>query len=272
MILAREISDGLTSLVKKIDNATFEFGSRGLDTFIIFCNDESGFEEKVKKLVEKEEILYSAVSLTKADGPRGYRFPKDADVTALLFVKQSAKLAFTFGKGELTTRKADEIVDAIDGKTELPFPVGYVAPAYTPRKALPCGADREAAGPNPNILIFARQMSEPLATIARRIDEIAGNKANELDSFVVLVGEDAKLETGLTEMARKSRFRNTTFSVEPAARVKAFRVSKENDITVLICANGGSRGFYTFTVRDFTEQSCDKMLADLKKIVGPKKK
>jgi hypothetical protein len=267
VVLARETSDGLTSLVKKLDSITYQFGDRGLDTYIIFCSDETGMEAKVKKLVEKEEIAYSGVSLTRSAGPTGYKFPKDAEATAMLFVKQSAKLAYTFGKGELTSKKADEVIDAIDAKTEKPFPIGYVAPAYAPRKALSGGGNKEAAGPNPNILIFAREMSEPLATIARRVDELARDKANELDSFVVLVGEDRKLEASLTEMAKKNALRNTTLSAEPANRVRAFRVSKENDITVFVCANGGSRGYYTFKVSDFKEQSCDKMLTELKSIL-----
>jgi hypothetical protein len=267
VVLARETSDGLTSLVKKLDTITYQFGDRGLDTYIIFCSDDPGMEARVKKLVEKESIAYSGVSLTKSAGPTGYKLPKDAEATATLFVRQSAKLAYTFGKGELTPKKADEVIDAIDAKTEKPFPVGYVAPAYAPRKALPGGVDKEAAGPNPNILIFAREISEPLATIARRVDELARDKANELDSFVVLVGQDRKLETSLTEMAKKGQLKNTTLSMEPADRLRAFRVSKENDITVFVCANGGSRGYYTFKVSEFKDSSCDKMLAELKSVV-----
>jgi hypothetical protein len=173
-----------------------------------------------------------------------------------------------------TAKEAERIVDTIDGLTERPFPVGYVAPAYTPNNAITSkgyGADKEAVGPNPNVLIFARQMSEPLATLARKVDEIARDPDSKLDNFVVLVGKDDKLEAALKELAEKHKLKNTTLSVETSSRVRSFRVSKQNDITVLVCDNGASRGFYTFKMDEFTPQRCDKFLAELNRILQASK-
>src|SRR5262245_41586785 len=131
MIFAREISDPLTSLVKKMDRATTELDSRGIDTFVIFCSSDAALEARLKTLIEKEQIQSSAVSISK-NVPAGYKMPVDAEVTVLCFLKQSARAVFTYRKGELSAKDADRIVDTIDGLTEQPFPVGYVAPAYTP--------------------------------------------------------------------------------------------------------------------------------------------
>lgn len=268
MIFLRGINDHLTGLVKKVDATTFEL-ARGIDTFVVFVGDDKELEAKVKAMVEKEQIASSAVSMARAV-PAGYRVPKDAEATVLFFVNQSARAVFTFGKDELTAKDAERVADSIDAHTELPFPVGYIAPAYTPAKAITTGdfgADKAAVGPHPNVLIFAREVSEPLAMLVRKVDEVAREPANRVDSFLVLVGDGPKLEPALKELAVKHRLKNTTLSVEPASTVRSFRVSKQNDITVLVCDNGGSRGFYTFKVQSFTERSCDKFLADLSKVI-----
>src|SRR5262245_54870496 len=103
MIFAREISDPLTGLVKKVNSAVLEFG-RGIDAYVIFCSDDASLEEKLKKVVEKEQILTCAVSLTKASGVPGYKFPREVDVAVMFFVKQSAQAVFTFKTEELTAK------------------------------------------------------------------------------------------------------------------------------------------------------------------------
>jgi hypothetical protein len=150
------------------------------------------------------------------------------------------------------------------------FPVGYYAPAYTPKQAITSkgyGADKEAAGPNPNIIIFARELSEPLAALAGQVDGLARDKTAELDSFVVLLAEERDGAAKLKELAENHKLENTTLSIEPADRVRAFRVSRQNDVTVMVCSNGVSRGFYTFKLADFDQKYGAKLLADLNKVV-----
>lgn len=274
MIFAREVNDPLTGLVKKMEAAATELKDRRLDTFVVFCSDDKELEAKLKSLVEKEAIANSAVSLSDSAGPKGFKVPREAEVAVVLYVRRIAQAAFTFRKGELTEQDADRIVAAIDGKTETPFPIGYVAPAYAPKRPITVngfGADKAARGPHPNILMFARDMSAPLTTLARRVDEVARDQANKVDSFVVLLGESAELEGKLKELALNQQLRNTTLSVEPAARGRAFHVSRTSDITVLISANGAARGYYTFKLRDFNTEACDKLLAELAKILQEEK-
>src|SRR5262245_1798218 len=145
MIFLRGVNDRLTSLVKKVDATAFEL-ARGIDTFVVFLGDDQELEAKVKAMVEKEQITSSAVSIARAV-PAGYKVPKDAEATVLFFVNQSARAVFTFGKDELTAKEVERVVDAIDGCTEQPFPVGYIAPAYTPTRAITSGgfgADKSA--------------------------------------------------------------------------------------------------------------------------------
>src|SRR4051812_40991189 len=121
MIFLREVSDPLTGLVKKVEKAAADMRSRGVDTYVVFHNNEDkDLETKLKAFVEKEQIQSCALSISKAI-PAGYKVPKDADVTVLCFLQQTARAVFTYKKGELTPKDADRIVDTIDGLTEQPF-------------------------------------------------------------------------------------------------------------------------------------------------------
>jgi serine protease Do len=165
----------------------------------------------------------------------------------------------------------------VDPKAEAGFPLGYIAPAYAPDRPITAngfGAEKAALGPHPNVLIFARELSDPLADLVRRVDEVARDKTAHVDSFLVLLGEGKELdarardemEGKLKGFVEKHKLQNTTVSAEPAARVESFRVSKLSDITLMISANGVARGWHTFKTADFKAETAERALADLRKI------
>src|SRR6185369_12006033 len=55
MILARQVSDPLTSLVKKVDAVNKEHGAK-LCSFVVFLDDQEGLDKKLKGLAEKEKL------------------------------------------------------------------------------------------------------------------------------------------------------------------------------------------------------------------------
>jgi hypothetical protein len=111
MIVARDLTGTLTSLVKKIDAATAKNRDADMRSFVVFLNDDEGFEKKVKEFAKKENIKHTILSvLSDPKGPRGYHIAKDADVTVLLYVHKTVKANFAFPKGELRPRNVDKIV------------------------------------------------------------------------------------------------------------------------------------------------------------------
>jgi hypothetical protein len=274
MIFAREVSDPLTSLVKQVDTAAGELSGQNTDVFVIFCSDDAKLEAKLKDLVEKGGIVNSAVSMTKPAGPPGFKVPNDADATVVIFSNRVAQAAFTYKKEDLTPREVARVLDAMDVGPAAPFPVGYVAPAYVPRRAITSkgyGADKSALGPNPNVLIFARETNVQLTTLTRRVDEIARDKSADLDSFVILIGDAKEHEGKLKELAETNRLGNTTLSVEPWSNVRPFRVPKKSDVTILVCDNGGSKAVYSMKWQELNEKTCDRIVADVNKIVQARK-
>jgi hypothetical protein len=268
MICVRQIDDRLTGLVKKLDEAAGS--NRRLDAFVIVCSDDKEMPARAKELITKHRVVYSAISVAPAKGPPGFKVPADAECTVVLYNQRVAKAAFTFGKDELTPALTERVVDSIEGLAETPYPLGYYAPAYTPGKAIQTngfGADKAALGPNPAVLIFTRDLNAPVTTLVRKLEEAAQNKAAKLDNFVVLLGDAKDLEPKLKDFAAEQKLQSTTLSAEPAAKMRPFHVSKQNDITVLICAGGVARGFYTFRIDALNARAYDKLLGDLDKIL-----
>jgi hypothetical protein len=110
MIFAREISDNLTSLVKKIDAATV--ANNDMRSFVVFCSDEEGLPKKLKDLAAKEGIKRTVLAMDNPAGPGGYSIPKEADVTVILYVKHNVKVNHAFKKGEL--KDVDAVIKDLD--------------------------------------------------------------------------------------------------------------------------------------------------------------
>jgi S1-C subfamily serine protease len=172
----------------------------------------------------------------------------------------------------------DVFRDGWDQLVEAGLKLGRTAPAYAPKHPITAGkfgAEKRAYGPQPNVIVLAREVTDPLSTLLSQLDEIAKDQDSSLDSFFILVGKGKELdpkdtedmEGKLKELVEKHELRNTTVSVEPAARVESFHVSKLKDITVVVAANGSVKGFYTFNNADFKADTTEKLLNDLKKVI-----
>ena len=114
MIFAREISDNLTGLVKKIDKATADNTKARMGSFVVFCNDDEKLEDKLKGLAKKESLTKTVLSLVdRKAGPPGYEIHPDADVTVVLYSGRNTKAQFAYKKGELKEKDVEEIIAAL---------------------------------------------------------------------------------------------------------------------------------------------------------------
>ncbi|MBY0227721.1 MAG: hypothetical protein K2W96_00435 [Gemmataceae bacterium] len=111
MIFAREISDSLTGLVKKIDKATVDNAKAKMGSFVVFCNNDEKMEGELKKLAKKEELKKCILTLVdQKSGPKGYKIHKDADVTVVLYVGRKTKAEYAFKKGEMKDKDVEAIL------------------------------------------------------------------------------------------------------------------------------------------------------------------
>jgi hypothetical protein len=114
MIFAREISDPLTSLVKKVDEINQDKG-RKMGSFVVLLSDEEGMQKKLKEFAEKEKLKKTALTLDNPSGPAAgawekTKIDKNADVTVILYVDKTVKVNRAYKKGEFKAADIDEIV------------------------------------------------------------------------------------------------------------------------------------------------------------------
>src|ERR1700694_4340372 len=99
MIFARDISDPLTSLVKKIDEATGQHQDAHMGSFIVFCSDNDDLEKPLKKFGAKEDLKNLIVTRwDDTTGPTKYRVAKEAAVTVVLYEQGTVQANFAFAK------------------------------------------------------------------------------------------------------------------------------------------------------------------------------
>src|ERR1700730_14939402 len=115
MIFAREVSDSLTSLVKKIDAATAKNSAYQMGSFVVFMSDDEGLEKKLKDLAETEKLTKTALTIDNPSGPEDYHMDKKADITGRSapgsYSAGAVKATRAFKKGEMTGRDIDGIVE-----------------------------------------------------------------------------------------------------------------------------------------------------------------
>src|SRR5262245_15174826 len=110
MIFAREVSDPLTSLVKKIDEATAANKSARMGSFVVFLTDDEGVDKKLKAMETKAGLKECVLSKDNPAGPAGYDVARDADITVVLYTNRTVKANYAFRKGELNDKAIERIV------------------------------------------------------------------------------------------------------------------------------------------------------------------
>lgn len=106
-MFARQPSDALTSLVKKLDAATAE---KKIKSFVVFLNDDEKLPEQVKSLATSENIKNTVFAVDNPAGPPDYKIAKEADVTILLYNKHKVEVNHAFRKHEFTSEAIAKVV------------------------------------------------------------------------------------------------------------------------------------------------------------------
>ena len=110
MVFARECSDNLGKLIKKIDACTAKHSDCKMGSFVVFCSNEEGLETKLKKFAGEAKLKKCILAIDNPAGPKGYNVAKDADVTVVLYVDRNVKANYAFKKGELSPEQTTKIL------------------------------------------------------------------------------------------------------------------------------------------------------------------
>jgi hypothetical protein len=110
MLFAREMSEPVVKLIKKIDEATAQNDKCHMGSFVVFLNDSEDLAARLKEVAEKENIKNTVLSIDNPAGPRAYKVAQDADVTVVLYTDHTVKANHAYAKGSLNDKQIDAIV------------------------------------------------------------------------------------------------------------------------------------------------------------------
>jgi hypothetical protein len=113
MIFAREVSPALTTLIKKVDDATGKNSKAEMGSFVVFCSDSKDLEGQLKTMADKEKVKNCILAIDNPAGPDKYDVAKDADITVVLYTNRTVKANYAFKKGELKDKDIEKIVGDI---------------------------------------------------------------------------------------------------------------------------------------------------------------
>jgi hypothetical protein len=104
------MNDNLTSLVKKIDQATASHSDARMGSFVVMLSDDDKLEKHLKDLADKEKLQKIVLTIDNVAGPKSWKIAKEADVTVVLYAGRQCKANYVFKKGEMKAEDVDKIV------------------------------------------------------------------------------------------------------------------------------------------------------------------
>lgn len=111
LVFARSVSTPLTQLTRRLDAASEQHKAKGLASSVVWLTDDpAALTKELKQLADMERLQHTLLRTYKADGPKGYDLPKDADVIVVLFLDRVIKATHTFKKGALTDKNIDAVM------------------------------------------------------------------------------------------------------------------------------------------------------------------
>jgi hypothetical protein len=123
-------------------------------------------------------------------------------------------------------------------------------------------------GLSPVVMIFARERSKPLEQLLSRLEAaVAKHQPQSLGAFVVFLGETEKWRAVATELARSLNLKRVVLSVDAAAGPEGFNVHPDAAVTVVLYREHEVKANHAFRPGELTAQACEKILADLPKIL-----
>ena len=109
-IFAKQLTPAVEQLMKKIDTATAANKEQGLGSYVVFCTDSAGLDQKLQGVARQLQIQSTVLALYKSGGPERYRLAAEADVTVLLYNHLTVKANHAFKAGELSSPAIDAIL------------------------------------------------------------------------------------------------------------------------------------------------------------------
>jgi hypothetical protein len=118
-------------------------------------------------------------------------------------------------------------------------------------------------------MIFAREVTGPLTSLVKKIDEeTLKHKSERMGSFVVFLSDDEKLEDHLKDLAKKEGIKKCVLTIDNPAGPGPYKVAKDADVTVVFYENRNVKANHAFKKGELNDQAIQRVIADIPKILA----
>jgi hypothetical protein len=148
-----------------------------------------------------------------------------------------------------------------------PAPYAFVVATGPQRGQLTCYVCE--TGDRPAVIVFARQLGEPLGKLVRRVEQAGlANKSADLRAWVTFLGNDqAALDRKVVEWSRQHGLATVPSGVfEDVQGPPAYRLATDADITVLLCQKQKVVARFALRAGELTPQRADDIIKALSTI------
>jgi hypothetical protein len=129
-------------------------------------------------------------------------------------------------------------------------------------------------GEKPAVIVFARSLSKELGALATKIDKALGDhKAAELRGWITFLNADQlKLDPKVVGWSRELGLRQLPIGIfEDESGPPAYRLSRDADITVLVCNKQKVAANFAFRAGEMTSARVAEVAKTIDEVAGKKK-
>ncbi len=120
-------------------------------------------------------------------------------------------------------------------------------------------------------MIFARELSGPVASLVKKIDAATAQNADaKMCSFAVFCSDSDGLEKQLKQFADKEKLSRCILTIDNPAGPRGYKIAKDADVTVILYVKKKVQANHAFKKGELNDQAIEKILADLPKITAKK--
>jgi protein-disulfide isomerase len=152
-----------------------------------------------------------------------------------------------------------QVGDKVPGPFE---PLNVTGPDAGKERCLYC-----KNGTHPVAMIFAREVSKPVARLIKKIDQATAHHSDaHMGSFVVFLSGSDAMPEHLKKLAEKEGIKHTILSVMESAP-KAYDINPQADVTVVLYTNHTVKANYAFEKGQLTDKEIDHIVSAVPKIL-----
>jgi hypothetical protein len=177
---------------------------------------------------------------------------------------------FAFAAADL--RSAEPCVSGLK-PGQRPGPYSSLVSVGTQRGQLHCFVCETAD--RPSVIVFARELSEPLAKLVRGVDQaLVDQKSADLRAWVTFLANDqTALDPQVVQWSKKQAIRGVPLAVfEDVVGPPSYRLNREADVTVLLAVKQKVVRNFAFRPGELTEERTAEILKAIPTLAAPAQK